>query len=64
MRLTTRLRMLEAKLRPEDDVPKLLIVFEEEDGGWHDGRGVMIDPATVDPRTQVIRFRRRPDGPQ
>jgi hypothetical protein len=64
MRLTTRLRMLEAKLRPEDDVPKLLIVFEEEDGGWHDGQGTAIDPATVDPRTQVIIFRKRPDGPQ
>jgi hypothetical protein len=56
--------MLEAKLRPEDDVPKLLIVFEEEDGGWHDGQGTAIDPATVDPRTQVIIFRKRPDGPQ
>ena len=64
MRLTTRLRMLEAKFRPKDDVPRLLIVFEEEDGGWHDGRGAAIDRATVDPRTQVIIFRKRPDGPQ
>jgi hypothetical protein len=23
-----------------------------------------IDPAAIDPRTQVIRFRLRPDGPQ
>jgi hypothetical protein len=64
MRLTTRLRMLEAKYRPENDVPRLLIVFEEADGVWHDGFGAAIDPAAVDPRTQVIRFRLRPDGPQ
>ena len=64
MRLTTRLRTLEAKVRLEDDVPGLLIVFDEEDGVWHDGRGTTIDPAAVDPRTQVIRFRQRPDGPQ
>jgi hypothetical protein len=63
MRLTTRLRMLEVKLRPEDDVPGLLIVLEE-DGVWHDWEGAVIDPATIDLRTQVIRFRLRPDGPQ
>jgi hypothetical protein len=39
-------------------------VFEEADGTWHDGHGVPIDPAKVDPRTQVIVFRQRPDGPQ
>jgi hypothetical protein len=64
MRLTTRLHMLEAKLQPEDDVPGVLIVFEDEDGTWHDRRGIAIDPSAVDPRTQVIRFRQRPDGPQ
>lgn len=63
MRLTTRLRTLETKLRPEDNVPKLLIVFEEADGVWQDGRGTAIDPSAVAPRTQVIRFRLRPDGP-
>jgi hypothetical protein len=64
MRLTTRLHMLEAKLRPEDEVPGLLIVFEDEPGVWHDGQGTTIDPAMVNPRTQVIRLRLRPDGPQ
>jgi hypothetical protein len=51
MRLATRLRMLEDKLRPEDEVPKVLIVFDEGDGTWHDGRGEAIDPGAVDPRT-------------
>jgi hypothetical protein len=64
MRLTTRLRELEAKFRPEDDVPGWLIVFEEEPGVWRDGQGTAIDPAAVDPRTQMIRFSLRPDGPQ
>jgi hypothetical protein len=64
MRLMTRLRTLEAKFRPEDDVPKLLIVFEEDDGAWHDGRGATIDRTAVDPRTQVVIFSQRSDGPQ
>jgi hypothetical protein len=64
MRLTTRLRTLETKLGSEDEVPGVLIVFEEEDGVWHDWAGAMIDPEAVNPRTQVIRFKQRPDGPQ
>ena len=64
MRLATRLRRLEAKARREDDGPRLLIVFEEADGTWHDGRGTALDPAAINPRTQVIVFRERPDGPQ
>ena len=64
MRLATRLRTLETKVQPQDDVPGLLIVFKEEDGTWHDGRDTTINPATVNPRTQVIRIRRPPDGPQ
>ena len=64
MGLTARLRTLETKLLPVDDVPGLLIVLEEEDGVWHDWEGAVINPATVDPRTQVIRFRLRLDGPQ
>ncbi len=62
MRLTTRLRTLETKLRPEDEVPGFLIALEQ-DGVWHDWEGAVIDPTAVDPRTQVIRFRLRPDGP-
>ena len=64
MRLTARLRTLEAKLRSEDDVPGFLLVLEEVEGVWRDWAGVEIDPATVDPRTQVIRFRLRTDGPR
>ena len=64
MRLTTRLRALEATVRSEDEVPGVLIVFEEENGVWHDGHGVTIDPGTIDSRTHLIRFRERPDGPQ
>ena len=63
MRLTTRLRMLEATLRPEDAVPDALIVLEEN-GVWRDGEGTVIDRATVDPQTQVIRYSLRPDGPK
>jgi hypothetical protein len=51
MRLVTRLRTLVTKYRPEDDVPRLLIIFEDDDGSWHDGLGSAIDPAAVDPRT-------------
>jgi hypothetical protein len=32
MRLATRLRTLEARIRPEDKLPGLLIVFEDEPG--------------------------------
>ena len=64
MRLSTRLRNLEAKVRREDDVPGLLLVFEHEPGVWDDGRGTTIDPKTVDPRTHVIVIGQRPDGPQ
>ena len=63
MRLTTRLLALEIKLAAAGD-PGVLIVGEDDDGSWHDGQGTTIDPATVDPRTQVIRFRQRPDGPR
>jgi hypothetical protein len=63
MRLATRLSTLETKLSAGDDDPGVLIVLEDEDGVWHDSQGTAIDPA-VDPRTQVIRFRQRPDGPQ
>jgi hypothetical protein len=63
MRLTTRLRTLETKLLLDDDMPRVLIVLEE-DGVWHDWEGAVIDPATIAPRTQVILFRLRPDGPQ
>ena len=59
-----RLAKIAAALGRDDDVPAILIVFEEEEGVWHDGRGVTIDRETLDPRTQVIIFGLRPDGPQ
>ena len=64
LRLTTRLDKIAAALGRDEDYPAILIVFEEEEGVWHDGFGAAIDPASVDPRTQVIRFCLRPDGPQ
>jgi len=64
MRLATRLRKLEAKVQREDDVLGLLIVFADADGTWHDGRGTAIDPAAINPRTQVIVFSEPSDGPQ
>jgi hypothetical protein len=63
MQLVTRLAKIETKLQAENEVPGVVIVLEE-DGVRHDCEGAVIDPATVDPRTQVIRFRLRPDGPQ
>lgn len=64
MRLATRLRIVEAKLRPDDQEPRLVIVFDDGDGVWRDGQRNTIDPAAIDPRTQIIRFRLRLDGPQ
>ena len=64
MMLTTRLDKIATALGRNDDFVAILIVFEEEEGVWHDGRGADIDPASVDPRTQLIVFRERPDGPQ
>jgi hypothetical protein len=51
-----RLRTLEAKFRPEHDVPGLLIVVEEH-GVWHDWPGAVVALATIDSRTQVSCFR-------
>jgi hypothetical protein len=62
-RLPTRLAKSETKLRAEDEVAEMLIMLEE-DGVWHDWEGAVIDRDKVDPRTQMIRFRLRPDGPQ
>ena len=56
--------MLGATVRREDDVAGLLIMFDDMDRIWHDGRRTVIDPAAMNPGTQVIRFRQRPDGPQ
>jgi hypothetical protein len=55
MRLGTRLAKIETKLQAEDEVPGVVIVLEE-DGVRHDCEGTVIDPATVDPRTQEIRL--------
>jgi hypothetical protein len=64
MSLKSRLRKLEQKLGRDDEVRRLLVVFAELDRRWTAGNGEEIDPASIDPRTQVIVFRTRPDGPQ
>lgn len=63
MSLDARLRKLEQKLGSDKENPPLLLVFEDLDGRW-ELNGEKIDPATVDPRTKVIIFSVRPDGPQ
>jgi hypothetical protein len=63
MSLEARLRKLEQKLGRDEEAPTLLAVFETLDGRW-ELNGEEVDPATVDPRAQVIVFRTRPDGPQ
>ena len=63
MRLATRLARLELALLSEDWEPALLVVIEERDGTWW-ANGVEIDPATIDPRTLVVIFTERADGPQ
>jgi hypothetical protein len=64
MRLKTRVRDIERKLRPDETKPRLVIVLEDEEGRWHDGRGNTIDPTTVGPWVRIIRLIKRPDGPQ
>jgi hypothetical protein len=63
MRLTTRIAQLEARHPQDENYPRLLIVLVHPDGTWRVG-GEVVDPATIDPRTQVIRIGQRPDGPQ
>jgi hypothetical protein len=64
MSLEARLRKLEQELGHDDKEPSLLVVFADLDGRWTAGNGEEIDPASIDPRTKVIVFRTRPDGPQ
>jgi hypothetical protein len=64
MSLETRLRELEQKLAPPEEERPLLLVFADLDGRWTTGNGEEIDPAKIDPRTKVIVFGTRPDGPQ
>ena len=64
MSLTSRLDKIEAALAPADDFLPMLIVFEDPvDGRWWQGE-TEIDREAIDPRTQVIIFSQRPDGPQ
>ena len=42
MRLATHLDRIETNLRPEDEVPGVLIVLEE-DGVWRDWEGTVTD---------------------
>lgn len=63
MRITTRVKAMETKLLPESKEPRLIIVLEDADGTWHDGRGNVIDRETVGPMVRVIVLRQRVDGP-
>jgi hypothetical protein len=64
MTITTRMDKIAAALGPDDDVPAIVIVVEDPvDGRWWQGERE-IDRETLDPRTHVIVFRQRPDGPQ
>jgi hypothetical protein len=63
MRITTRIKAIETKLLPNPKESGLLIVLEDRDGTWHDGRGHVIDRTSVGPLTQVVIMRERPDGP-
>jgi hypothetical protein len=63
MRLSTRLRVFEAKLRPDDKAPRLVIVFDDGDGVWRDWQGNAVDRAALGPWVRVIRLVERPDGP-
>jgi hypothetical protein len=64
MRLKTRVREIERKLHPEQKQPRFVIVLEDEDGRWHDGRGNTTKPASMSPCVRVIRLIKRLDGPQ
>ena len=63
MSLAARLDRLAAALVPADDFVAIVIVIEDEDGRWWTGE-TEIDRATIDPRTQVVVLRKRPDDPQ
>jgi hypothetical protein len=64
MTLNGRLDKIAAALGRDDDFLAMLIVLQENDGRWWTFEGQEVDPETLDPRTQVIVFRERPDGPQ
>jgi len=61
MTLAARLTRLELALLSEDR-PALLVVIEDDGRWWLEGRD--IDPAAIDPRTQLITITSRSDGPQ
>ena len=45
--------------------PALLVVIEEDDGGWTvPGTGERVDRTAVPPTTLVVVFGVRPDGPR
>lgn len=62
MRIATRVKAMETKLLPIPNEPPVLIVLEDHDGTWHDGRGTIIDRATVGSMVRVIVWRERAYG--
>lgn len=63
MRIATRVKAIETKLLPQAKEPRLIIVLEDADGTWQDGRGNVIDRETVGPMVRAIVLRQRVDGP-
>lgn len=56
MRLRTRLRLVEARLMPKREPRRFRFILEDEHGVWHDGKGTLIDPATVSGPVRIIRL--------
>ena len=68
MSLKDRLDKLDARLPADPNAPPLVLVVVEDAEGrwchWDDEPAQEIDPATAHPRTQLVIFRLRPEGPQ
>lgn len=63
MRLRTRLQRLEITLHPPKE-PPLRIILVDEDGRWWE-REAEVDPAMIDPGTQLVLLRyRATDAPR
>lgn len=64
MRLTTRLKAIEARHHSDDKEPRLVIVMEDEGGIWTDRQGCIVDSDTIGPQIRIIRLVERSDGPK